>query len=188
VGEGELIALGFDGAQYEDHTALIGCRLSDGHLFVVGEGIWAPEGGQVDAEAVTAAVEMAFSRWQVALMFPDPWGDWRSAIEGWARRWPDRIREFDTRHITKMCRALERFDVDVRNGLLTHDGDSQLAAHVGNAVKRKRGDLYVISKDRAHSPNKIDAAVAATLAYAARAQALEEGLATPRAAYAELYY
>jgi phage terminase large subunit-like protein len=66
--------------------------------------------------------------------------------------------------------------------MLTHDGDSTFSTHVLNAHKRSRGDLYAITKDRKHSPHKIDAAVAATLAYAARTQAIEEG--TTRAGWA----
>jgi predicted transglutaminase-like protease len=46
--------------------------------------------------------------------------------------------------------------------------------HVANARKKKlSGDLYSISKDQRKSPRKIDGAVAATLAYAARAEALD---------------
>lgn len=179
VGGREVITIGFDGAQYEDSTALIGCRCSDGHLFDLGI-FPAGEAGQVDTDAVLAALEQAFERYHVALVFPDPWGDWRSTIEGWALRWPGRVREFDTRHITKMCRALERFERDVRGGVLTHDGDSTFTTHVLNAHERARGDLYAITKDRKHSPHKIDAAVAATLAYAARTQAIEEGLDKPQ--------
>jgi hypothetical protein len=36
VADREVITIGFDGAQYEDSTALIGCRCSDGHLFDLG--------------------------------------------------------------------------------------------------------------------------------------------------------
>lgn len=176
VADREVITIGFDGAQYEDSTALIGCRVSDGHLFSLGVFPAEPE---VDSDGVLAAVVQAFERYHVALVFPDPWGDWRSTIEGWALRWPGRVREFDTRHITKMCRALERFERDVRAGALTHDGDSTFSTHVLNAHKRSRGELYAITKDRKHSPHKIDAAVAATLAYAARTQAIEEGLDKP---------
>jgi hypothetical protein len=174
---GDAITLGFDGAQYDDSTALIGCRVSDGHVFPLG--IWEkPEGQEgvgweVDRDAVAAAVEQTFDRYDVQLMFPDPWGDWRPYVEAWALRWPGRIVEFDTRHITKMCRALERIRSDVRTGALSHDGSEVLATHMGNARRRDRGDLYTITKERKGSPRKIDAAVAATLAYAARVSALE---------------
>jgi phage terminase large subunit-like protein len=174
---GEAVVLGFDGAQYDDSTALICCRISDGHLFVIG--IWEKPLGQdgvgweVDRQLVEDVLEDAFTRYDVRLMWPDPWGDWRPYVDRWAARWPGRVVEFDTRHKTKMCRALELIAADVKNHALTHDGSKVLAQHVANARKRISGDLYTISKDQRKSPRKIDAAVAATLAYAARAEALD---------------
>jgi hypothetical protein len=61
---------------------LIGCRISDGHLFVIG--IWEKPEGQagvgweVDRQLVEDVLEDAFDRYDVRLMWPDPWGDWRS--------------------------------------------------------------------------------------------------------------
>jgi hypothetical protein len=74
-------------------------------------------------------------------------------------------------------------DVGVRQGELTHDGDSRLARHVSNAHKlyvRLRVDdgerrPFVLQKDRPHSPRKIDGAVAGVLADAARNDALVAG-------------
>lgn len=172
---GEAIALGFDGAQYDDSTALIGACLSDGHLFEVG--VWErPEGQagvgwQVDEDSVNAAVEDVFSTYDVRLMFADPWGDWRPTVGEWEKARPGRVVEFDTRHVVKMCRALERLESDIRRHAITHDGKPTLARHMANARRRRRGDLYVIGKDHKGSPRKIDAAVAATLADAARVQA-----------------
>jgi phage terminase large subunit-like protein len=142
-------------------------------------GIWEKPSGQdgvgweVDRDSVEAAVEDAFALFDVRLMYPDPWGDWRPYVDRWATRWPGRVVEFDTRHITKMCRALERLHADVRNQAITHDGDETFAQHVSHARKRHRGDLYVIAKDQRKSPRKIDAAVAAALAFAARVVALD---------------
>lgn len=190
VTDGEPITLGFDGAQYEDSTALIGTCLSDGHQFEVG--IWekpdgqAGVGWQIDAEAVDAEVQATFGRYDVRLMFPDPWGDWRPYVEAWAARWPGRVQEFDTRHIVKMCRALERLEADIRRKAMTHDGSVALATHMANARRRNRGDLYVIGKDHRRSPRKIDAAVAAALSYAARQAALDKQPAENN--YAEIYY
>jgi hypothetical protein len=174
VAPGDAVVCGFDGAQYDDSTALLGCRLSDGHLFVLG--IWEKPLGQqgvgweVDRDLVESVLEDAFERYDVRQLWPDPWGDWRPYVDRWAARWPGRVTEFDTRHKTKMCRALERFAADVKNHSLTHDGNPVLAQHVANARKRVSGDLYTISKDQRKSPRKIDGAVAATLAYAARAE------------------
>ena len=50
-------------------------------------------------------------------------------------------------------------------GGCSHDGDARFAAHVGNAVAKATpmGDL--VSKDKKGSPRKIDAAVAAIVAF-----------------------
>src|SRR5690606_3169662 len=80
VEPGERIVLGFDGARKRargvtDATALIGCRLSDGHLFTIG--VWeqpdrlpaGPDGKavewQVPVVEVLAAVHEAFDRYDV---------------------------------------------------------------------------------------------------------------------------
>lgn len=180
VADGEMVTLGFDGAQYDDATALIGSRVSDGHIFTVG--IWErPEGQdgigwQVDADLVDAAVDAAFGKYNVLLMLADPWGDWRPNVGAWSAKWNDRAREFDTRHIVKVCRALNGLEADIRRHAVTHDGNPILARHMANARRRQRGDLYILGKDHKRSPRKIDGAVAATLAAAARVQAIEEGL------------
>jgi len=62
-----------------------------------------------------------------------------------------------------------------------------LTRHVLNARKRAVRSGDVITKDRHNSPRKIDAAVAATLAYEARADAIAAGELVPkRSGYAFL--
>lgn len=65
---------------------------------------------------------------------------------------------------------------------LSHSGDKNLARHIGNAHKmllnfrdRKGERLWVISKDRPDSPQKMDAAVAAVLCWEARRDAIAAG-------------
>lgn len=184
VPDKEPITVGFDGAQYEDATALIATRLSDGHQWPLlieekpeGEG---GVGWQVSEDAVTAAVDEAFDRYSVVLMFADPWGDWRSPLGEWSRKHGSMIREFDTRQDVKMAKAVELYRGDVKRRAFTHDGDSTMRRHIENARVEKRRGLYVLVKEHRRSPKKIDAAVAGCLSYAARAQALEEGLDVPK--------
>lgn len=80
---GERVWLAFDGSASGDSTALIGCT-GDGHLFVVG--LWENPGDprwRVPREDVTAAVNEAFTKYDVVELACDPWG-WRSEIEDWA--------------------------------------------------------------------------------------------------------
>ncbi len=58
-------------------------------------------------------------------------------------------------------------------GRLSHSGDEVLTRHVLNAQMREaRGGGYWLTKDQPGSVHKIDAAVAAVLAYEARADVL----------------
>jgi phage terminase large subunit-like protein len=186
VADGEPITLGFDGSISRDASALVGCT-REGHLFVVE--VWerpqghAGEGWVVPTAEVDQAVRTAFSRWRVARMYGDPaW--WRGWLSSWAEEFgKDVVAEFPTNSAARMAPAVEAVDTAVRQGELTHDGDSRLARHVANAHRlyvRLRTDdgerrPFVLQKERPHSPRKIDAAVAATLALAARNDAIAAG-------------
>jgi phage terminase large subunit-like protein len=71
-----------------------------------------------------------------------------------------------------MLAAVERFRTDLLAGEAGHDGDPRLTRHVMNARMREARGGYFLVKDTPMSPNKIDLAVAAVLAYEARCDAL----------------
>lgn len=165
VEPGERVVLAFDGSASGDSTALVGCTL-DGHLFTVdlwenpGDGRWRVPRAQVDT-----AVDAAFARWDVLELACDPWG-WRSEIEAWAARHGEaRVIEWPTNIAKRMAPATDRVFQAVAAGSLTHDADERLAAHVAHCVAKSTplGDL--VTKDRRGSTRKIDAAVAAIVAY-----------------------
>jgi phage terminase large subunit-like protein len=162
----ERIVLAFDGSASGDSTALVGCTM-DGHLFVVG--LWEHPADdprwRVPREAVDAAVADAFHKYDVVELACDPWG-WRSEIEAWAKRHGQRrVIEWNTGAAQRMAPATDRLYQAVASGTVTHDGDDRMAAHVGNCVAKATplGDL--VSKDKKGSPWKIDAAVAAIVAF-----------------------
>lgn len=165
VGPRERVVLAFDGSASGDSTALVGCTL-DGHLWV--EGLWENPGDhrwRVPRENVSHAVDAAFARYDVAELACDPWG-WRSEIEQWAKRHGERrVLEWNTAHAQRMAPATDRLYQAVVTKDVTHDGDPRLAAHVAHCVAKRTpmGDL--VSKDKRGSPRKIDAAVAAIVAY-----------------------
>ncbi len=169
VVEGERVVLAFDGSASGDSTALLGCTAdAEGtpHLFVVG--LWESPGDprwRVPRGEVDAAVADAFARYDVVELAADPWG-WRSEIESWAKRHGERrVVEWNTSHAARMAPATDRLYQAVAAGAVTHDADPRLAAHVGHCVARSTplGDLIV--KDKKNSPRKIDAAVAAIVAF-----------------------
>ena len=68
-------------------------------------------------------------------------------------------------------------------GEVHHNGDRLLAEHIGNAVRRPLAfvdedgkPMWVIQKERPDSPAKIDAAMAAVLAWEARNDAVAKGM------------
>ncbi|MDR1513173.1 MAG: terminase large subunit [Propionibacteriaceae bacterium] len=166
VAAGERVVLAFDGSASGDSTALVGCTVADPHLFVVD--VWGnpgDRGWRVPRQEVDAAVAAAFDRWDVVELAADPWG-WRSEIEGWAKRHGERrVVEWNTGPASRMAPATDRLYQAVMGRAVTHDGDETLAAHVANcrAKSTPMGDL--VNKDKRGSPRKIDAAVAAIVAF-----------------------
>ncbi|OBB71217.1 terminase large subunit domain-containing protein [Mycobacterium sp. 852014-52144_SCH5372336] len=161
----ERVVLAFDGSASGDSTALVGCTL-DGHLWV--EGLWENPGDprwRVPREDVTRAVDVAFTKYDVAELACDPWG-WRSEIEDWAKRHGERrVLEWNTAHAARMAPATDRLYQAVVTNAVTHDGDPRMAAHIAHCVAKPTPQGDLVSKDKRGSPRKIDAAVAAIVAY-----------------------
>lgn len=196
VAPGERITLGFDGSRKRargvtDATALIGCRLSDGHVFTLG--VWEqPKGGagadwQVPVVEVLAAVHEAFETYDVVGMYADP-AKWESHVADWEAAYGPRLRVQATRQhpvewwmtggrSVLIVRALEKFHTALTEGELTHDGSSALVRHLLNARRRKTRSGLQIGKAHPDSPDKIDAAVAAVLAWQCRLDAVAKGVA-----------
>lgn len=163
---GERVVLAFDGSASGDSTALVGCTL-DGHVFVVR--LWeAPDGDdrwRVPRQEVTSMIAAAFERWDVLELACDPWG-WRSELEEWAAAFGDRyVLEWNTAHAGRMAPATDRLYAAVMDRGMTHDGDTQLAEHISNAVPKSTAMGDLIHKDKKSSGRKIDAAVAAIVAH-----------------------
>lgn len=197
--QGEPIALGFDGSKRRDATALLAERLSDRRLFVIR--IWErPEDAGPDWKIPTAEISQAvadtFGAYQVAVMFADPYL-WQDYLDSWAARWPDRVVEFPTNVEQRMDKAIERFTTAAGDNEITHDGDGTLARHVKNAVlikggrkKIRPGEDEMLAKHYLKMAKRgdgmlIDGAVAAVLAHAAAAHAIEHDMA-PKPAPAPL--
>ncbi|MFE7313803.1 hypothetical protein ACFU7T_11950 [Streptomyces sp. NPDC057555] len=180
---GDKIAIGFDGSLFNDSTAIVGCRLRDGRLFTLG--VWekpekAAADWEVDVLAVEAAINTTFETYDVAWAYCDP-PHWQEAIGRWSLAYgDDRVFEFWTSKATRMVNATERFRTAVTTRDLTHSDETKLTRHVLNAVRREvpQGDL--IRKDSPKSKRKIDLAVAAILAYEARADAIADGRLTQK--------
>lgn len=202
IAAGELVTLGFDGSIRDDATALTACRVSDGHLMLLG--VWekpeGPEGDgwQVDRESVDNAVNRAFERYEVCGFYADP-PHWQDYVDRWTAEHGEQLQvratqarplEWWTNRPTAMESALDRFMEAVEDKGLSHaeslDVDepsallrlgATLTRHVRNARRRPMGRNHLgIGKEHAKSPKKIDAAMSAVLAYECRADAVAAGI------------
>lgn len=179
VAEQDEVVLFFDGSKSQDATGLVGCRMSDGHLFLVGA--WerpagpAANGWQVPVDEVDAAVDWAFDAYQVVAFYADV-REWESYVH---TAWPDRHAEqllvwaqktgknaaaiaWDMRgHVMEITRAAESLHTEVVERQVTHDGSSVLARHVENCRQRRNRWGMSVGKESPDSPKKIDLAVCA---------------------------
>lgn len=200
IADGDLITLGFDGSIRDDATALTACRVSDGHLQLLG--CWEKpegpegEGWQVDRESVDAAVSMAFERFDVCGFYADP-PHWQDYVDRWTRDFGEQMKvgvpkhpiEWWTNRPTAMEASLNRFSEAVDAKELSHfesldesENEAErlgatLSRHVKNARRRPNGRNHIgIGKEHHKSPKKIDAAMSAVLAYECRADAVAAGI------------
>lgn len=194
VEDGALVTLGFDGSRSRsrgitDATALIGCRVADGHVFEIG--VWeqpsgaAGQGWQVPVAEVEAAIRDAFATFSIVGFYADP-AKWESYVAKWESLYADRLQVGGREHpiewwmtggrALKTVQALEQFQSAVLDGDMTHDGASALTRHVLNARRRVSRSGIQIAKEHPDSVRKIDAAVAAVLAWQARLDALAKGV------------
>ncbi|WP_230671026.1 hypothetical protein [Rathayibacter sp. Leaf248] len=182
---GDVVTLGFDGSGTNDATALIACRVSDRYLFPLlieekpdmpGHDDW-----EVDRPSVDAAVARAFAKYTVVGFYADP-PLWQDYVDAWAKEYGSQLRVHAsgkhsvgwwTKRDVQMALALERLHTAVALGTMAHedltDLGRALTRHVLNARRWSRRGGTVIGKEKKNSPKKIDAAVAAALAFEAAA-------------------
>lgn len=175
---GDRITLGFDGSKGGDYTALVACRIEDAALFPLK--VWNPEhyGGEVPRDDVDATVHWAFSRFNVVAMRADV-KEFEAYIDQWSHKYkkklainasPNNPIAFDMRGQQKrFALDCERFFDAVVEQELCHNGSAVLRQHVLNAHRHPTNyDAIAIRKASKDSTRKIDAAVCAVLAFAAR--------------------
>lgn len=193
---GDMITLGFDGSRSRargvtDATALIGCRVRDGHLFEIR--VWeqpsgpAGKGWKVPEIEVDAEVREAFAKYNVVAFFADP-AKWETWLVSWEAAFSDRLKIKASRDhpvhwwmtgglVKQIVRATLKLHTAFVERECTYDGSSALTRHLLNARRRMSNAGVQIAKAHPESDKKIDAAVAAILAWAARLDAVAAGLA-----------
>ncbi|MEV7654668.1 terminase [Streptomyces anulatus] len=188
VSEGEDVVLFFDGSKSDDATALVGCRMSDGHVFTLG--VWQRPAGwdpevpwQVPREDVDGVVGRAFSLYKVLAFFCDPGSGkdddgeryWDPFLDDWGQRHGAKLILHavtagpkqhavrwdmgDRRHQEEFTDAVTRTREDILERRLTHDGHKILRTHVANARRRTNAWGITIGKEHRESARKIDLAI-----------------------------
>jgi len=174
----EPITLGFDGSIRDDSTALVGCRVSDGHLFLLG--VWEKPfgkdgiGWEVDREDVDATLASAFDSYNVVGMFADQ-AHWSDRVDVWRKLYGQKLKVSSGSSVNPMyfamnrnlmvITALDRFLQATLAKELSHDGNIIMEQHILNCRRRISRSGIQIAKEYPSSPNKIDVAMAAMLAY-----------------------
>lgn len=164
--DGDEVVLGFDGSFNNDSTALVAVRPGE-RPFVAAVKVWErPDAAGADWRVPILDVEdeirSACRRWQVTEIVCDPFR--------WARSY--QVLEDEGLPVVefpqspqRMVPATQRFYEAVLNRSLVHAGDPVLGRHLRNCVVKSDSRGSRVAKDAAGSQRKIDAAVAAIMAF-----------------------
>lgn len=181
---GDTITMFFDGSHSDDHTALVGCRVDDGLLQVLGH--WNPADepdGHIDRDKISGRVNDVFTTYDVVAFYADV-RYWEAWVDRWRDDYGDRLLipatnsaagkkshavAWDMRtRLQEWSNAVEKFEALVRAKEIRHDGNTALAQHMANAKRRMNRYGYSIRKESRDSGRKIDIAVCAIGASLAR--------------------
>lgn len=180
------VCAGFDGSENSDITC-IRFEDVDGFMFTPKYGpdsrptIWNPAewGGRIPRDEVDAAWDELSRSYDIERAYCDPGFhdelSWETEIDAWAAIYgEERFLQWPTNQLRRMFSALTRFEADLKQGHITHDGCPITATHMGNARKiAKRGDMFTLGKPA--QEQKIDLAVTSVIAHEAAADARTAG-------------
>lgn len=189
---GDTIVLGFDGSRGRvrgkaDATALVGMRVVDKHLFTIR--VWEkrdmdPQDWSPNVAEVDAVVRETFEDYNVVGFYADPSG-WTGQVAQWEADFSRqlRVRASQNEPIAAWPRGkdsrvgeyVERLRQALVMQEMTWDGSSALMRHMLNARRRSTRSGYLLYKQFPDSPDKIDAAYAAVMAYKACLDAIAQG-------------
>jgi phage terminase large subunit-like protein len=176
--EGESVVLGFDGSFSGDSTAIVACAYDREVPYLEVIRLWEkPEGDadwRVPISDVEDAITVACKTFNVLEVACDPYR-WQRSMQVLQEAGVP-IVEYLTTSPARMVRATTIFSDAVRDGTLRHDGDPDLARHIGNAVIKTDAKGPRIVKESKMSSLHIDLAIAAIIALdRALDQVVDEG-------------
>jgi hypothetical protein len=190
--DGATIVLGVDGALTEDALAIVATDVATYHSWIVHMQevpTVPPKGYSHDLDLADEDVRAVFERFDVWRMYAD-YQRIEDVFAAWTARWTkDRVVPWLTNRTASRAvgNAVRAFTVDVAQRKLTHDDDPRFNRHIANSRRKALGvrdeddvPMWTIQKDRPHSPNKIDAAMAAVISSEARRDAIAAGVLNRR--------
>jgi hypothetical protein len=191
--QGDTIALGFDGSDTGDATALVACRWPD--YLVVPLAIWERpdsvgerEGWKVNRAEVDTVIRQTMETYRVVRGYFDP-PQWQTEIDGWSGEFGDAVLRYPHASDQRIGPACERFTTMVDERTLRHTGDPELLRHLANGRRARCGPQrhgwWRPARKVAGRP--IDAASAAICAVHALADAVAKGDVNPPEGFAPLF-
>ena len=189
IADGAFCTLGFDGAVFEDSTALVLTEIKTGIQKLLG--LWEkpenlpigddgrPQRWRVPEGEVNDIFFEAMKKYDIWRVYADP-PHWKETVANWAGEYPDQVKEFWTKNQQQMYYAIRNYQHGIAAGDVSHDGNADFIRHIGNAGKRLTQGVdedgnprFILCK--IEQSRKYDAAVAGILSWEARMDALEEG-------------
>jgi phage terminase large subunit-like protein len=161
------VVVGFDGSYANDSTALVGCTVEDTpRVFLIAawerraddRHDWRVPISEVEHEVMSLA-----GRFRLVELACDPYR-WAREMQSWAEIGLP-VVEYNTASLARMVPATAKFYDAVLSEGLAHDHAPLLRRHLDNCVVRVDAKGPRITKDHKSSPRKIDAAVAAVIAF-----------------------
>ena len=174
--------LGFDGSFSGDTTVIVGCRIprddeEKPHLFLVKaweKPIDSDDSWRVDIQDAEQAILDFCGRYKVREVACDPFR-WQRSMEVLQDAGVP-IVEWPSTSAKRMVVACAAFYDAVLEQRITHDGDPMIARHLDNAVVKIDNLGPRIVKENRSSLRRIDAAVAAVIAYDRAGVRIEEAV------------
>ena len=161
------VVLGFDGSFSGDTTAIVGVTVEEHPRIWLVE-VWEKQptdrdDWRVDIGAVEARILESCARWNVLEVACDPFR-WQRSMEALAEAGVP-IVEFASSSPARMVPSTAKFYDAVVSGGISHDANPTLARHLDNCVVKVDAKGPRVVKEHRGSPRKIDAAVAAIIAF-----------------------
>lgn len=184
--EGDTIALGFDGSDVSDATALYAARWPDWTVFPLA--VWEPStdpitgarerGWKLDRAAVKARIRWALETFRVVRGYADP-PYWQTEIDEFSDEFGEAFMRFPHHSASRIGPACERWQTMFDEGVLRFaaDPDGVLLRHASNAYREPCGPVKAgwWRPSRKIEGQPIDAYSAAISAVHALGDAVAEG-------------